>query len=458
LEQVDAIRLLFADEDGSIISLISKPPGFLWLRGNLHNNGNPEPSGSNNIISSTFRALRFPSFRYLWLGQLGHSATMWMEQVLRPLLMLELTGSALQVGFVVSVAMVPQLVFGLLAGVIADRYNKRLILLISQTVTLLMHLSLGLLLVTGRLEIWHVYATAFVSGASMAFNQPARQSLIPRLVPREFMFNAISLNTVAFNIMRVLGASLAGLLLIFFDYGQVYLLNVVIYAAVIWTTFKIKLGKNVIEVSSDTKAAKKVTLFSDFADGFRYVSRNPVLYYLVGLALLLFIIAMPYQQVFVPLLALEVLNIGRSGAGWLLAFGGIGALIGSLTIASLKQFPRRGLLLMSFLLLMGAALMLLAHSRWFALSALAMVITGGMGTAFLTMSNNLLLEKSSPEYHGRVISLMSLDRGLVSLGSVLAGGLAEAMGPRYGLTVLASALLVFTVLMLIIVRPLRRIA
>jgi predicted MFS family arabinose efflux permease len=424
----------------------------------LQNNANPEPSGSNNIIRSTFRALRFPSFRYLWLGQLGHSATMWMEQVLRPLLMLELTGSALQVGFLVSITMVPQLIFGLLAGVVADRYNKRRILLISQTVTLTMHLCLGLLLVTGRLEIWHVYATAFISGASMAFNQPARQSMIPRLVPREFMLNAISLNTVAFNIMRVLGASLAGVLLIFFDYGEVYLLNVVIFGAVIWTTFKIKVGENVIETASEKKSPKKAPLFSDLVAGFRYVSHNPVLYYLVGLALLLFIIAMPYQQIFVPLLALDVLNIGRSGAGWLLALGGIGALIGSLTIASLKQFSHRGYLLMIFLLFMGGALMLLAHSRWFALSALAMIITGGVSTAFMTMSNNLLLENSALEYHGRVISLMSLDRGLVSLGSILAGGLAEGLGPRNGLTILAATLLVLTFLTLLLVRPLRRIA
>jgi MFS family permease len=423
----------------------------------LYNDANQPVSSSDNKTFSTFRALRYPNYRNLWLGQLGHSATMWMEQVVQPLLMLELTGSALQVGIAVSLRMIPQLVFGLLAGVIADRYNKRFVLMLSQTVTLLMQLILALLLLTGHIAVWHVYTTAFISGSSMAFNQPSRQSLVPRLVPQEVLLNALSLNTAAMNITRVLGASLAGLLLVFFNYGQVYLLNVVILVGVIWTTFKIKISENVLDTSSEKTPRNKKTLLSDFVDGFRYVSHNPILFYLVGLGLLLFVLAMPYQQVFIPLLALDVLGIGRSGAGWLLACSGIGALIGSLTIASVGKLPRRGLILMGFLLLLGVSLVLLAQSQWFLLSALALVIAGGMGTAYIALSNSLLLEQSSMEYHGRVMSLMSLDRGLVSLGAVLAGGLAETLGPQSSLTVFAAACITFTILMFLIVRPLRKI-
>ncbi|MCG6534242.1 MAG: MFS transporter, partial [Syntrophales bacterium LBB04] len=146
-------------------------------------------------MPGTFRALRFSAYRYLWLGQLGHSATMWMEQVVRPLLILELTRSALQVGFVVAVRMVPQFLFGLLAGVVADRYNKRRVLMVSQMVTMLMNLILAALILLGKIEVWHVFVTAFISGGSMAFNQPARQALIPRLVPSDLILNAVALNT-----------------------------------------------------------------------------------------------------------------------------------------------------------------------------------------------------------------------------------------------------------------------
>lgn len=406
---------------------------------------------------TTFQALRYSSYRYLWLGQLGHSATMWMEQVVRPLLILELTGSPLQVGLVVSIRMIPQLVFGLLAGVIADRYDKRLILIFSQSVTLLMHLILGILLITGYLSVWHIYATAFISGASMAFNQPARQSLLPRLVPGEILLNAISLNTAAVNIMRFAGASLAGLLLVFFDYGQVYLLNALIFLGVIWTTYKIKVDRTNPDKPPETAPRNDTSLLADFVDGFRYITRNPTLLWLVGLGLLLFIFGMPYQQVFIPLLALDILNIGRSGAGWMLAFTGAGALIGSLVMASIKQFGKRGWLLMGLLLILGSSLVLLAQSPWFFLSALALIVSGGTSTAFLTLSNSILLEKSPMEYHGRVMSLMSLDRGLVSIGSIMAGGLAETLGPQNGLTMLAVSCITFTFLIFLFVPPLRKI-
>lgn len=380
-----------------------------------------------------------------------------MEQVVRPLLILELTGSALQVGIVVSLRMIPQLAFGLLAGVIADRYDKRFVLMLSQAVTLAMHLTLALLLLTGRIAVWHVFVTAFLAGASMAFNQPARQSLVPQLVPREILLNAVALNIAAMNIMRVLGASLAGLLLIFFDYGQVYLLNAVIFLGVIWTTVKIKVGDQGVETPSAKKTIPQATLLSDFVDGFRYISHHRVLLYLVGLGLLLYIFGLPYQQVFIPLLALDVLHIGRSGAGWLLAFSGIGSLVGSLTFASVGRLSRRGLLLLGLLLLFSASLVLLAQSRWFPLSSLAMVITGGMATAFMALTTSLLLEQSATEYHGRVMSLMSLDRGLMSIGAILAGGLAETLGPQSGLTVLAATCAVFAVLMFLFVPSLRKI-
>ena len=401
-------------------------------------------------MSATFRALHYPGYRYMWLGQLGHSATMWMEQVVRPLLILELTGSPLQVGFVVAVRMVPQFLFGLLAGVVADRYNKRLVLMISQSVTMIMHLILAIFILTGRIEVWHVFVTAFISGGSMAFNQPARQSMIPRLVPSDTILNAVALNTAAMNTMRVLGASLAGVLLIFLDYGQVYLLNAIIFIFVIWMTVKIVLAEK-------PGVAEKTSILHDLLEGFRYMAANRRVFYLVGMALILFVIGQPYQQVFVPLLALNVLHIGRSGTGWMLALTGIGALIGSLTMASIRQLPRRGLILMSFLVIFGIALLLLSQSRWFFLSAMALIIAGGMTTTYNSLNISLLFEESPQNFHGRVLSLMSLDRGFVSVGAVMAGGLAEALGPQYGLAVIALTCIGITVLLFFFIPALRKI-
>ncbi len=409
-------------------------------------------------VPMTFRALRYSGYRYMWLGQLGHSAAMWMEQVIRPLLILELTGSALQVGLVISVRMVPQFVFGLLAGVVADRYDKRRVLMLSQTMTMLMHLTLAVLILSGSIQIWQIFVTAFISGASMAFNQPARQSLVPRLVPAEMLLNALALNTAAMNIMRVFGASLAGVLLLFLDYGQIYLFNAVLFAGVIWTTFKMR----VLETAPDEEPGhtdspgKRTTFIQDFAEGFGYVFTNRRLIYLVGLALVLFVFAMPYQQVFVPLIALEVLNVGRSGAGWMLALTGVGALIGSFSIASRTSFPHRGIVMMSFLVIFGFALLLLAQSKWIPISGIALILAGGLTTTYNALNTSLLLEQSTPEFHGRVMSLMSLDRGLVSVGAALAGYLAETFGPQTGLTIIAGICVGITALVFVFSPTLRK--
>lgn len=411
-------------------------------------------------IPATFRALRYPDYRYMWLGQLGHSAAVWMEQVIRPLLILELTGSPLQVGLVVAVRMAPQLLFGLLAGAAADRYDKRLILMATQSVTLAMHLLLAGLIFAGRLDVWHVFITAFISGSSMAFNQPARQSMIPRLVPPDALLNAIALNTMAINIMRILGVSLAGVLLIFLDYGQVYLMNAMLFIFVVWTTAKIALPASAPPTglsAANPPARRTPSIMHDLWEGFRYMQANHRVLYLVLLALVIFVVGLPYQQVFVPLLAIHVLRIGRSGAGWMLAGIGVGALIGSLAMASIRQLPRRGLIMMALIVVFGLALLLLALSRSVCLSVLALVIAGCMTTAYNSLNIALLLEQSSAEFHGRVMSLMSLDRGFVSVGAVISGGLAETFGPQFGLAIVALACIAITVQIYFLIPALRKI-
>jgi hypothetical protein len=150
-------------------------------------------------------------------------------------------------------------------------------------------IPLAVLLLTGRIEGWHVFVTAFISGGSMAFNQPTRQSLIPRIVPAEIMLNAISLNTAAMNLMRILGAGLAGILLIFLDYGQVYLLNGVISLYVIWTTTQIALTEHspAPGVTVEPAAVAKTSILHDLLEGFRYMAANRGVFYLAGMALVL---------------------------------------------------------------------------------------------------------------------------------------------------------------------------
>jgi MFS family permease len=397
-----------------------------------------------------FRALQHRNFRLLWFGQVGHATSMWMEQVVRPLLALYLTGSAFQVGSVVAVRLFPILLLGLVAGVLADRYNKRRILLYSQTIIMLMHLALGVLILSGGVEMWHVYLTAFISGGAMAFNQPTRQVILPRLVPRADLLNAIALNQTALSSMRVVGAGLAGLLLIFLDFGEIYLLNGLIYFWVIVTTLQM------VVPADEAPRKKRVSFSADLLEGFQYVGRHPQVMYLVATALILFVFGLPFQHVFVPLLAIDELGIGRSGVGGLLAATGVGAITASLLVASRNRIRRRQQVMIGALVVFSLALLVLAHSYWLALSIGALLLTGGMSVVYHTLNSSLLLEQTPPEFHGRVMSLLALDRGLIPIGALIAGALAEAFGPRIGLTVMGLICLSLCMLALFFSRRFRR--
>lgn len=388
-------------------------------------------------LPATFASLRYRDYRYLWLGQLGHSASLWMEQIVRPVLILQLTDSALMVGLVVAARMTPMLLFGLLAGVAADRFDRKRILLTTQFFTMSIHFLMAALVLSGLIAPWHVFVTTFASGTSMAFNQPARQSLIPKLVPKEALLNAVALNTAGLNTMRVLGPSAAGVLLLW-GIGPVYLLNGALIAGVMLVTI-------LMRVPFERRAPEaEASWTADLKESFAFLSKNPAVLSVIGPALILFVFGFPYQSVFVPLFAKKVLDLGDSGVGALVACTGAGAIVGSLVMASQTEVRRHGAMLLTFLALFSVGLLLFSRSSVLGLSVVALMATASMSTSYMALTNSLLLELSPPELHGRVMSLMSLDRGLVPLGATIAGALASTLGPQDGLLVMALVCLALT--------------
>ncbi|HXF52153.1 MAG TPA: MFS transporter [Dehalococcoidia bacterium] len=401
-------------------------------------------------LPATFSSLRYRDYRFLWLGQLGHSASLWMEQIVRPVLILQLTDSALMVGLVVAARMTPMLLFGLLAGVAADRFDRKRILLTTQSVTMSIHFLMAFLVLSDAIQPWHVFVTTFVSGTSMAFNQPARQSLIPKLVPKEALLNAVALNTAGLNTMRVLGPSVAGVLLLS-GVGPVYLLNGALIGAVMAVTVAMR-------VPFEPRAPEtQASWLGDLKESFAFLGKNSAVLSVVGPALILFVFGFPYQSVFVPLFAKKVLDLGDSGVGALVACTGAGAIIGSLVMASQTELRRRGMLLLAFLALFSAGLLVFSRSSILALSVVALMATASMSTSYMALTNSLLLELSPPELHGRVMSLMSLDRGLVPLGATIAGALASTLGPQDGLMVMALVCLGLTALTAMSAPAIRRL-
>ena len=393
----------------------------------------------------TFRALRHRNYRLLWFGQTGHSATLWMDQVARAVLILQLTDSAVMLSLVIATRLAPILFFGLIAGAVADRYDKKRILMSTQMVSTACHAFLAIVCLTGVVETWHVFATALVAGTAMAFNQPVRQSLIPMTVPKEDLLNAVALNSTALSFMRIGGGAMAGVLLIPFSVGGVYAITAGIYVFVILTTWMMQFSDG-----SGHKKQADTGIYTDLKEGFTYIAATPTLGIVTALALILFVFGFPYQQVFVPLLATRTLDMGESGVGFLAGATGVGAFAGSLFIASRSNIARPGLQLMINMLIFGGALVAISLQATLIGTAILLAVAGSMTVTYMAFTNGILLEYSKPEMHGRVMSLLSLDRGLIPVGAILSGTLVQAMGVRPGLFVLGATILGLTGIVMLI--------
>jgi predicted MFS family arabinose efflux permease len=285
----------------------------------------------------------------------------------------------------------------------------------------------------------------------MAFNQPARQSLIARMVPRESVGNAVALNSAAMNVMRIGGPSLAGLILTALDFGDLYVIQAFMYGWVMLWTYQIS-----IRTSATNRENR--SFFSEFREGIDAIRADKPILYILCLSLMLFIWGFPYQSVFVPLIATRVLDVGRSGAGLLVSLIGIGALFGSLTVATAGgSMGRRGVVMLVQVSVFCAALLVFSRAESMFVVIPALIISGAMQTSFMSLNNAFVLARTPPEIQGRVMSLFTLDRGLVPLGATLGGVLASALGPQDGLTVMACICIGCTVLIALLVPAVRRV-
>jgi MFS family permease len=399
---------------------------------------------------STFSSLRFRNYRLLWLGQASHAGALWMEQIARPWLVLELTdNSAAHVGGVVALRTVPMLLFGVWAGVIADRFDRKRVLQTTKTGVLILNIIFATLLVSGRIELWHVYAFSFARGTFMAFDQPARQSLVAAAVPRQLVTNAVALMSATQNTMRIVGAASAGFIVDAVGIEATFVLITIIYSGSVIATSLLTIAT---PPRADGERAFRA-MASSLLEGMRYAAGQPAIRGVLLLSLVYFAFGMSWMQVFAPLFARTVLDTGGTGFGLLLSFSGMGALLMTLGIATVM--PRRtGLVLPAVTMGMGVVLVLfslstyLPHPAGLLLPFVFVMGAGAMQTSYMSLSNSTLLTAAPEEMRGRVVSLMSLDRAMVVGGAAAGGLLAEWQGVQmaqimYGVVCFVAALALF---------------
>lgn len=385
-----------------------------------HGTGIVAPPAIGAPRMGTFASLKIRDYGLLWWGMVISNIGTWMQMVAQGYLVYQLTHSPFALGLVGFTRAVPVFTFSLFAGVVADRVDRRKLLIVTQTLAGIFAFILAVLTSTGAVTVWMIMVLAFFSSAVAAFDNPTRQALVPDIVGKQYIANAVALQSAAFNGTGVLGPSLAGLALGFVGTAACFYINAVSFLAVIIALFMMS--------SVPNRTQRKQTMIQNLREGFGYVRGNRVVSALLILIALVGLLGRPYTQL-MPAVQRDVLHVGATGLGILMAFSSIGALIGALAIASLSDFKHRGLMLMASIAVFGAALISFSLSRSFPLSLGLLVLVGGGATMSMSMTNMLIQLNVPGEFRGRIMSMYTMiAMGMMPLGSMLLGTIADFIG------------------------------
>jgi len=369
------------------------------------------------------RALRHRNFQLFFSGQLISLIGTWMQSVAQSWLVYRLTGSALLLGSVGFASQVPVFLFAPLGGIAADRFNRRHIVIATQTAAMVLAAILAALTLFHKVQVWHVFVLASLLGIVNAFDIPGRQSFLVDMVGKEDLMNAIALNSSMFNGARVIGPAIAGILVARIGEGWCFFANAVSYIAVI-------IGLLLMRVISPVRAAMASPL-EHMMEGFRFVNQTAPIRALLLLLGLVSLVGMPYV-VLMPIFADQILHGGARGLGILIGATGVGALLGALTLAFREGVKGLGRWVAWCCAGFGASLIIFALSRTFWVSVILLLPVGYCMMLQMACSNTLIQVMVPDALRGRVMAVYSMMfMGMAPIGALFGGALAERLGaPR----------------------------
>jgi MFS family permease len=370
------------------------------------------------------RAFRHRNYQLFFGGQLISLTGTWMQSVAESWLVYRLTGSSALLGVTSFVTLAPVFLFATIGGTVADRVNRHRIILVTQTLSMVMPLVLAALTLSGRVQVWHVFALATCLGIVNAFDIPARQAFVVEMVGREDLPNAIALNSTMVNGARVVGPAVAGLLVAAVGEGWCFLLNGLSYIGVL-------AGLLMMDRPARARPPVRGSALRDTLEGFQFVGRtSPVRALLLLLGVVSFA-GMPYS-VLMPVFAESILRSGPKGLGMLMAASGLGALGGALALLSRRGVRGLGRWVAISTAAFGVSLIGFSLSRAFWLSAVLLVPVGAAIMVEMASSNTLIQAMVPNALRGRVMAVYSMMfMGMAPFGALFAGWLAERIGaPR----------------------------
>lgn len=404
-------------------------------------NQNPDDLRQKFHPSLIITSLRYRAFLLVWLGSVSEHVGEFMQIAAILWLVNEMTHSALMLTVVGSCRYIPLIILPLVAGVVTDRVDRRGLLIAVLVGAALLSICLALLVMAGVLALWHLIVINMLGGVLTAFNHPARFAIVPNLVRKEHLLNAISLDAISVQAARLLGMLMVGYLLALFGSVPVFILRALgALLAVFWLLQA--------QIPPTPPSTRERTPWHNLMDGFRYLRTNTVILGLVTM----FIIPMLAMQVytdFMPIFANEILRVGAIGYGYFQGAPGLGALIALVVLTILTYYRRKVKLLIGAGVILGIGLTGFSTSRWVFLSLPLLVVIGGMITIFMAVNTTLIQNAIPDEVRGRVMSLREIARGTGPTGSMLFGLIAHYTGAPFslgllgGICLLASLSLVY---------------
>ncbi len=375
--------------------------------------------------SAAFRALKHRNFKLFFSGQIISLVGTWMQTVAQAWLIYRLTGSGALLGLLGFVGQIPIFLLSPPAGLVADRWPRRQVVIGTQSASMLLAFILAALTMTGhikgKLGVWEIIILATLLGVVNAFDVPARQSFLIEMVGREDLLNAIALNSSMFNLARVAGPAIAGFVVAVVGEGWCFLLNGISYLAVIAGLFMMRVGKTVPGHDGTAPLEK-------LREGFRFARHTKPIRGLLELVSIVSFMALPFT-VLMPIFAVKILHGGASAYGTLMGAVGVGAMFGALILASRQELRGLGNIVAYAAMAMGVSLMLFSASHWYWISFTVLMLTGFTMMMQFTATNTLIQAMVPDQLRGRVMSIYSmLFLGMSPIGSLLAGWMADRIG------------------------------
>lgn len=379
-----------------------------------------------NRFNNPFTALKHKNFRYYWIGMCVSLIGTWMQNIAQPWLAYTLTNSPFLLSLIGIVQFTPMLIFSLFAGVIIDKFSKKKILLFTQTASLVITLVLAILVWTGKIQYWHILIMATMLGIVNTIDMPSRQSIIIELVGKEDLMNAIALNSMVFNLARIVGPAIAGIVMGYAGIAVCFFANSISFAAVVVGLFFIKINVVKREVNKETR------ILAEIKDGLKYIYRKKALLHTI---LILAIVGtfVPNFNVLVPVFAKEILNQGEAGFGLLMSFMGFGSFLGAMCVAALSKSGPKKFIIYFVPLIVAMLLIATGYTNIYLLTGIFLALTGFFFICFTSSANSALQLNSKNEYRGRVMSVYTLVfAGSTPFGNLYAGLFAEHFNARVG--------------------------